>query len=398
MNELKRELMKVAGDLSASEVRVKEAVMRRTQKKKRKFVPALAVGVMALFMLAFFNPFSPEQTAANLTYEEYAYYLQVEMDMWGDGINEEAKKNAFEKMLVRIGRTEYGKSLGLTVTEADVAEWRETNKEMLQSPEYKKMIQKMLNEANISESVYQEKIEPKQTVANLMGKQLVQQLQEKYALLNNGIATLMVDEYAMDYMEQHYSEEIQAFRTQYEIKPRHALSTTVMGIVGLVEGNMFYLIQDATFPDVTGMGREEIIATYFKDEKGAWYPNVDNLHVRVGDIVTVQSNTWQSEGTHRVGMNYGGAEIIQRADEPTAKIQLTGADATQFTEQIQAFKWENSYVSMGRLPDYIVTVEGVTYSMWIKINKSGLEIVRHEPNAYVSLTKSKAAPLFELLQ
>ncbi|MER2192077.1 MAG: hypothetical protein ABS951_14040 [Solibacillus sp.] len=400
MNELKRELMKVAGDMSDSELRVREAVSRRVSKKKRRWLPVTVavVAIVTLFIFIIFIQFQPQDTSAMLSQEEYAYYLHVESAMWERDLGDAEKTHAFERLLQRVGRVEYGKSLGLSVSATEIDARIEDNKRLMESAEYESMIAKVLNEANVSKRTYEE-ITRKQSESYLMGELISQRLQKQYEQLGNMMASHMTDYYAALYMEQHYAEEVKAFRTQYKIAPESHHTSAVMGVIGLVEGNMFYLIQDATFPDVKGMEREEMIATYFENELGSWYPNVDGLQLSVGDVVRVPSNASVSEGGHRVGMNYGGVKILQRATEPATTVHFTGEQADKFTAHIETLDWEtNIHVSMTRLPDYTVTANGATYSIWSKYNNSGMEVIQHEPNAYVKLTKSKAAPLFELLQ
>ncbi|MER2106520.1 MAG: hypothetical protein ABS949_06235 [Solibacillus sp.] len=398
MNELKRELMKVAGDVSDSERRVKEAVHRRQHKRKRTWMPVLAVITLVALGL-FFAQLKTNETSATLSYDEYAYYVHVEPVMLNQDVQAYDKTRAFQRLLERIGRVEYGKSLGLSVSDEEIKASLEKNKEITESVDYEQMIEKVLNEANVSKKAYTQ-IVREQTESRLMGELISQQLMEHYEQLNDTIASQMVNKYAVDYMTQHHAEMIDAFRTDYQIQPETSSPGIVLGVVGLVEGNMFYLVQDVTLSDSFAMTRDEILTTYFENERGAWYPNVDALDVQVGDVVRVLSGSSSGnlEEKHRVAMNHGDAEIVQRASAPKQTIRLTGTDADKFTAHIETLDWENSHVSMIRLPDYIVIVNGRTYSIWSKYNNSGMEMVQHYPNAYVKLTKSKAAPLYELLQ
>lgn len=397
MNELKRELVKVAGDLSDSEKRVKEVVSRHLHKKKRRWMPAVSI-VAACFMLLLFAQFQTKDTAATLSQAEYAYYLHYESAMFDYEMTDFDKTRALDKLLERVGVTEYGKSLGLSVSQEAIDARLEQNKQFTEQTEYKQMMEKVFKEANISQKIYDEQILPRQTESALMGELIVQRLYEQYEQLNNAMARHMMNHYAVEYMEAHYEEEITAFRTQYQIGEQHHSPTAVTGVVSLVEGNMFYLIEDAIWSDIQHMTRAEMIAMYAQNEKAAWYPNVDGLKVAPGDLVRVRSGVSTTENGHSVGMNYGGVEILQSAANPTAKIHLTGQQAQQFTEHIKSVEWEEAKVSMIRLPDHVVTADGVTYSIWAKYKNSGMEIVRHDPNGYVSLPKSPAAPLFELLQ
>lgn len=404
MNELKRELVKVAGDLSDSEARVKEAVGLRMQKKRRRWVPVISVTVVCIVLLLF-TQFQQNDTSAMLSHEAYAYYLHYESAMFDEEIENSDKTRALTKLLEQIGTIEYGKSLGLSVSqesiEARFAQQQEFEKQLdaEQLAKYERMMAKVFNEANISEKMYEEIIVPLQTESSLMGELLAQRLHEHYEQLNDVMANHMVKHAAVEYMETHYGEDIIAFRAQYQIEQQHDSPSAVMGVVRLVEGNMFYLIEEAIWSDIQDMTRAEIIAMYSGNEKAAWYPNVDGLEVVPGDIVRVRSGVLGEENGHRVGMNYGGAEILQSASSPNKTINLTGEAAQQFTAHIDNLDLaENTHVSMARLPDYTVTANGITYSIWSKYNQSGMEIVRHDPNGYVSIPKSKAAPLYELLQ
>lgn len=398
MNEMKRELIKVAGDMSESEARVKAAVEKCLKKKKRTMRPLVAI-VAAATVLFMFLQFQTNETTATLPPEEYAYYLHYESTMWDRELEDSDKQRALTRLLERIGRMEYGKSLGLSVSKAEIDARMEQNKYFTEQTEYEAMMEKVLNEANISKKTYEEKIESQQIESSLMGDLLVERLQTEYTQMNGVMARHMMNHYAVNYMESHYEEEITAFRTQYQIEQQHHTPTSMMGVIGLVEGNMFYLIQDAIGSDIQGMTREELLKAYGNNDKAAWYPNVDKLTVTQGDIVRVWSGVSGTEGGHRVGMNYGDAEILQGASSPNLAIRLTGEQEQQFTAYLATLDLEeNIKVSMARLPDYTVTANGVTYSIWEKYNKSGLEIIRHDPNGYVSLTKSQAAPLYELLQ
>lgn len=401
MNELQRELFKVAGDLSQSEARVKEALKKRSVKKQRRFIPLfVSVGLVCVLAFLFFIQNEPEKQTAMLTHEEYSYYLHME-SMWAGEINESTKKRALEKMLIRIGRIEYGKSIGLHVSEEEIDERIERDKVFLDSPEYKAMLEQMLNEANISQTYYDSILNRQHVTATLVGDLIIADVKQTYTHINESIATMLTNKMAVTYMEEHFAEEIDLFRVQYQIEPTYQSYVSVVGVVALVEGNMFYLIEDPTYPDTAGLTHEEIYQKYTEVGDSGWYPNVDGLEVEVGDVLSVPSGASSSEAEdgYRVGFNHGNVEIVQHASSRQEKINLTGTAAQTFANVVKEIEWQtNVDVNMLRMPDYIVTVNGNTYSIWAKYYNSGLEMIHHETNAYVKLINSSATPIFDVLQ
>lgn len=403
MNELKKELIKVAGDLSVSEANVKETLNRQPQKRPYRFLPAIiSLAIVCLAATLLFIQTQPNRQATILSHEEYSYHLYRETQLFNDELTEATKTRALDKLLSVSGLIEYGKSLGFSVSTQEIDERIQRNEEVVaESKEYEAMIQTLLNEANISAAYYENELLPKLTEAALYQQKIQDELMKTYTHLNDMTAQLMASEQGKSYVEEQFAEEIQAFRQQYQINEASPQWTSIMGVVALVEGNMFYLLADVLFPDVAHLTHKEIYALSDATSNSAWYPNVDALDVAVGDIVKVRTGSWSrtEDDGFSVGYNYGEAEILQRAAHPQAKINLTGVEAQVFDERMQQVKWQyNTHVPMLRLPDYIVSAKGITYSIWAKYNNSGMEIVQHEPNAYVSLTKGPATPIFDLLQ
>lgn len=405
MNEIKKGLIEVAGDLSESELHVKQAVLARKLPKKRwRPLPFLITAVLFIALATFFvTQFKPEiQTANVLDDVRYEYDLAVQQQMWDQDLDDNQKRQVYEKYVKRMGVVKLAESKGYSFTDDEYQAVLERMRPIMEHVEARKQLLTILDRADVTEKQYNEIILPKMIAYDISLQKLKEEWFEMFPKMNEPIA----NEYSLQqgelYINEHFTEQLTAFREKHQISHyENSQGGTKTGVVALLAKNMFYMIENKTSEQIIGMSEQEIYDT-FSQEEASWYPNDSEIEIMIGDIVKVRSSLSAVDPrTHTQTVSLvESLEVIDRAT--TSKvigIRLPKEAYAPLAELFEQVDWQKDvHVSMVNMPKYTVHAGNEAYSIWVNELGGAMQIIPHNEAKYAKLPQSLSKKIAEFLE
>ena len=401
MNEFKKALMDVAGNLSESETAVKNAILlKKPRNKKVKIGYYLMPVVIVTLFLFTWQLFIPKMMdisqAEQPTNEDLFKFITSLEEMEYKGSIETSRANAYLKMVEIIGIPKYAKSIGITITDED----RQQAKNSLEQRWRERDLAGVLASASthIPNEKFDENIVPLLIEMVAYNEKLEEKMFQDYSKMLPGIANSYGNFMGFSYMEAHYKSQLDQFREQHNIIISSNKSSSTSGAVVAVEDNMFLLVKNMTTNEYN-----QISPRIFVDKFAAWFINDPQKPVEVGDYINLKETLISQD---RIGAEYAGVglhfglEILlpkERANE-IKEIALTGPVLEEFYENYGEATFINEEaIEISEPPLYIVHIEGKSYTVW-QNEKDLLYILpfgKKEMATFTEYTSKKMLTLFQ---
>ncbi len=367
MNEFKRALIDVAGDMSESEKAVKNSILHKQPRKKKNYIayylmPVVVVALLIVAGLQFIPKVMDIRQAAQPTNVLLFEFLTV-LDEQGKRTEEILRASPYYEMIRIIGIPKYAQSIGITITNAEIEKGTKNLEKLWHEIE----LPKVLAMANITQTQFDESIAPLIIEQAVYAGKLQEKWFNDYPKMVVAIAALYTDRKAFSYMDEHYETQLTKFKEQHKIPSYpEGKSLGVSGAVAAVEGNMFLLIENTTVNEYA-----QLPENYdFEDINAAWFMNDLNQPVKVGDYVDVKevSTSVERIGTEKVSVGlHAGIELLlpsERAHE-IKEIHLSEANLPTFNELFSRADFVHpTMANISRAPLYIVQLENKSYTVW----------------------------------
>lgn len=401
MNEFKKALIDVAGDLSESETAVKNAILLKKPRNKRVKIGyyLLPVVIVTLFLFTW-QLFIPKmmdiKQADQPTNEDLFEFITALEEMEYKGDIETSRANAYLQMVEIIGIPKYAKSTGITISDED----RQQAKNLLEQKWRERDFAGVLASASahISKEKFDENIAPLLIERFAYAKKLEDRMSQDYAKMLPEIATSYSNFMGFSYMEAHYEEQLNQFKEQQNIIISSNKSLGTSGTVVEIEDNMFLLIKNMTINEYN-----QVSPRIFVDKFAAWFINDPQKPVEVGDYINLKETVISQD---RIGAEYAGVglhyglEILlpnERANE-IKELTLTEQVLEEFYENYgQATLINEEALEISKPPLYIVHIEGESYTVW-QNDKQQLYILpfgKKELAIFTEYTSKKILTLFQ---
>ncbi|QPQ31352.1 hypothetical protein [Lysinibacillus sp. JNUCC 51] len=372
MNEWQRELMKVAGDMEESKERVKKRVLQQQVIKAKKpilftLLTAIVTFCLAGFVLVQLLNKETKQSSNVFNETQLTHFEKIIRINWGKQDEGFYTKEAFERYKNVVAIYYYAKSLGLHYSEEELKAVRNEHYEDLvriqKVPEYADLFKEEGVEKYFKK--YLEPLLPMYTAK----KKLETFYLEKYPTFPKGIVQEIAAQDALRYFDKHFVEQAKTFEEQNGIKNYYSSS---QGIIYLgtvikieVESNAFLFVEGVIPKDLENLSQEQIVKKY---PKATWYPVLDDLPVKQGDYVRIESNSNQSIDENGIVTHYGVLNNVE-ISEPTVTTKLNIQNEQEVMQFFRKTEWQPAG-DMGTPPDYSFMLEGVRIDVWLSYGQS----------------------------
>lgn len=399
MNEFKKALMDVAGDLSESETTVRNAILiKKPRNKKVKigyFLMPVVIVTLFLFtwQLIITKMMDISQAEQPTNVHLFEFITALEEREYKSGV-EISRANAYLQMVEIIGIPKYAKSIGITITDED----RKQAKNSLEQIWRERDFAGALASAHFTKEKFDENIVPLLIERFAYAKKLEVRMFQDYSKMLPSVATSYSNFMGFSYMEAHYEEQLNQFKEKHNIIISSNKSSSTSGAVVKVEDNMFLLVKNMTTNEYN-----QVSSRIFVDKFAAWFINDPQNSVKVGDYVNLKETLISED---RIGAEYAGVglhfglEILlpkERANE-IKEITLTGPVLEEFYENYGEATFINEEaIEISEPPLYIVHTNGKSYTVWQK-DKEQLYILpfgKKELATFTEYTSKKLLTLFQ---
>lgn len=361
MSEIHNELVKVAGDLTASKERVKKHVLKQAHINRRKpFRFTLLTVVLTLcvagFVMVQLLTNETKQTSSLFHERQLEHFERISQNMRPGKEQELYKEEAYLSYEKLVASYYFAKSLGIDYSKDDLEVERKKQVEQLemlhQSPGYEDFFQGLTAKQYVA--TYLEPLLPMYTVR----AKLYDKYKEKYPSFYAYQEVATID--AKRYFQANFAEQATTFQMEHNIKIRSSsYGSSKVGTVAKVESNVFLFVEGVVPDDLDHMTEEQLAEKY---EQADWYPMLDDFPVKQGDYITLTSMGTGSIEENGVVRKYGllnKLEVLEPAI--TKKLELDNEqEVAQFLRDIP---WQPADV-MKRPPEYSFQVEGVRIEIW----------------------------------
>ena len=407
MNDFKKALIDVAGDLSDSERNVKGALQGKHKRPPKCNFLVVPVFIMAVCLIGFtlwLLPNKVEQQAATIFNNDYLYQYYMGFERMS-GFYEASEENeegltnaAFERYKEAVAIQQFAKSKDIQYTKQQYDARVQQQHELNHAPE-NSIYEQMLSLSKLTEEQYEKHVLPILIENNLYMDALNAKWVAENPKLLPGFAWMYTTKLANDYLETYFEQDLLKAQEKYNITPKlENFGSSKSGTIAAVDGMMIYFIQNTTYEEIKKMTPEEI-DTLEEERLKAWLINYDNLDVQVGDFVRVSVNATNTSYDAQItnGMAQNLEVIIPVAELAIAKIQLTEGAISEWQQLTQDAKWESPQAVGNFLtPHSIVQVEEELYTVFAN-DYNNLLLVPYGKQTIAKLTQGQSKKLNDFL-
>lgn len=361
MSEIHKELVKVAGDLTASKERVKKHVLQQAHINRRKpFRFTLLTVVLTLcvagFVMVQLLTNETKQTSSLFHERQLEHFERISQIMWPGKEQEFYKEEAYLSYEKLVASYYFAKSLGIDYSKDDLEVERKKQVEQLemlhQSPGYEDFFQGFTPKQYVE--TYLESLLPMYTVRT----KLYDKYKEKYPTFYAYQEVATMD--AKRYFQANFAEQATTFQKEHNIKIHSSsYGSSKVGTVAKVESNVFLFVEGVIPDDLDHMTEEQLAEKY---EQADWYPVLDDFPVEQGDYITLTSMGTGSIEENGVVRKYGLLNKLEVL-EPTITKMLELDNEQEVAQFLRDIPWQPADV-MKRPPEYSFQVEGVRIEIW----------------------------------
>lgn len=377
MNDFKKALIDVAGDLSDNERNVKRALEGKHKRQPKRNFFVVPVFIMALCLIGFtlwLLPNKVEQQASDIFKNDYLfdYYMAAEQMFTNFDHNSAEGKQwtinyAFRDYQTAIAIQAYAKAQGLTYTEEQYEKRKQQLNALYREAE-NPIFEQLKKQSGMTFEQYQKQVQP-MLIENVL---YTTQLDEKWLAENPKLLGDFAGEYTEkivnDYLEENFERELAATKEYYNVTndPNYGVSVPKSGTIAAVEGKMIYFIQNTTYTEIQQMTQQELHALQ-EDRLKAWLINYDAVDVQVGDFVRVSVNgTWTSYNERITNGLAVNLEVYIPVNEMAIpEIAVTDTEVAEWHQLTNELNWQAQHtVSNYLTPRYIVQLNEQTYTIF----------------------------------
>lgn len=345
MNDFKKALIKVAGDLSESEKAVKNAVLYKKSKKKYSkiiIIPAFLVVLFFTVALLLVPNEVEQRQADNMFYNDYLYDYFVAIEMMTtseDEITQFHKEAAFTKYIRIIGVEQLAKGYQVEVSKQEMSERKILSDQIMN----KQQLQQVLSKVNLTFEQYEQYVRPKLIKNYVLVEKLNKIWLKENPSMFSEFAAGYTEQLAKRYLQEHFEEQYFAIQKRYNVTDENRMSVPKSGVIAAIEGNMLFFIQNSTFEELQVLSEEE----KFRLEEGkikSWIVNIDEIPVEIGDYVKVSiGGVGWIDGENTANAMSEGLEVILPVEESSTipKIKLEQIAGAQWNELLNGVSWES---------------------------------------------------------
>ncbi|MFJ8236074.1 DUF3221 domain-containing protein [Ureibacillus sp. NPDC094379] len=406
MNELKKGLIRAAGDLSESKETVRKRLYesKKNPRQKTLFLARTLTAIVTISILFIVANIliKDEELATATPFDESFYEVHFAITKAFDFSRDEEliKQNAYDQYESKLAYYAYALSLGYEITDSDIKEMEQntlTGNGMEGYEEYK---QHLLQEAKITEKNYLD-YEKGNAPFKVAQDILEEHFMKLYPKINDVLARSLAHKHAIPYFQNAYAEEIMQFKETHGIVengyPGEGLPS--VGRIVALEDNMFLVVEDATVEDIQTMDQAAIVKKY---HEGVWYPQDETPELTVGDLVEVYSKTKLTTQYPFVA-DIWDFNMLEEYDENAPmtepiSLQVSPENESKLRVLLSMIRWEDKEVSMSRMPEYTLEFEGNSYNIWTTPSNSNITIIPFVGGRYKSLSEERSKELAEILE
>ena len=367
MNNIKKELLKVAGDMTTSTERVKERVLHQHVREPKKPVRymAMTVVVTLCFVSFIFVQLVNEdwkRTTQLFNHTQLTYFMDLERIMYGN--DEPEVEAAYARYEQQLANYYYAQSLGFKSTKEELEAEKSRRYKELESlsdvPFYT-----VFKEVG-TEQYFDKYIEPILPLF-VADHHLIQLYQEKYPTIPKSMVHQIAEQDAIRYFNTQFADEAQSF--QEELGLEHYVNiirgSFFVGTIVEVKNNAFLFVEGAIPEELEQLSTKEIIEKY---NNATWYPVEDDVIVKPADYVEVSSSSSISEDSSKIE-RYGLLHSMTIVD-PAVTTKLVLEHTEQVVQFLQQLNWKQGDVRIVRPSDYSFMLNDVRVDVWLTHSKT----------------------------
>ncbi|MER2126375.1 hypothetical protein [Solibacillus sp.] len=377
MNDFKKALIDVAGDLSDSERSVKRALEGKHKRPSKRNFLVVPVFIMAVCLIGFtlwLLPNKVEQQASDMFKNDdlFDYYMATEkMFTSFDHESSEGKQwtinYAFRDYQTAIAIQAYAKAQGLTYTNEQYNK-REQQLNALNHETENPFFEQLKELSGMTLEHYQTHVQPILIENVLYSSQLDEKWLAENPKLLEDFAREYTEKIVNDYLEENFERELLATKEYYNVTsdPNYGVSVPKSGTIAAVEGKMIYFIQNTTYHEIQQMTEEERHALQ-EERLKAWLINYDAVDVQVGDFVRVSVNRTNTSYNERItnGIAENLEVYIPVSKLAIPKIVVTDAQVEAWHQLTNELAWQAQEMVTNYLtPRYTVQLPEQTYTVF----------------------------------
>lgn len=361
MNNIKKELMKVAGDMTTSKERVKERIRQQHDLKPKKTIRFMAMSVVVTlclvsFILVQLLDEDLKRTTQLFNHTQLTYFKDLERIMY---LSEEAQDEAaYARYEQQLANYYYAQSLGFKSTAEELeAEKSRRYKELDNLPDVP--LYAVFKEEG-TDQYFDKYIEPLIPMF-VAENQLINLYQEKYPTILKSMVHQIAEQDALRYFNTQFAKEAQSFQEELGLKhfvniPRGSF---YVGTIVEVENNAFLFVEGAIPDELEQLSAKEIIAKY---DNATWFPIEEGVFVKPGDYVEVATSSSVSENSNieRYGLLHSMTIV-----DPSVTTKLVLQNTDEVVQFLQQLNWKQGDTSIVRPPDYSFMLAEVRVDVWL---------------------------------
>lgn len=377
MNEIKKSLIKVAGDLSESKVRVRESIYKHQEKKqnyKKNFFSGIGavalIGVLFLVTTFLINQQNDDlQLATTELFDDQIFNFDIKLNkVMGFNSDESRLELVYENYERDLAIYTYALSLGYVISETEMNEIYNRNmKVMFGSEEAKKFWEDVFSQANITMAEFEEhliKTSPYDGARQYLEEHYI----SLYPKIGTSVANSLAVKHAIPYFREQFADEIKLFKEKHGLPQYDSPiweGQKKLGRVVAFEDNMFLVVPDAKVEDIQTLQPNEILKKHLE---AYWYPQDDIPNLNVGDLIEVYGKTVESSRSPFIS-DIWSVKMID-AYQPDTKnndtIQLTidQENISRVKTFVSILNWEEMKLEFTNSPNYQFEFNDTVYQIW----------------------------------
>ncbi|MEK4426250.1 hypothetical protein [Solibacillus sp. FSL K6-1523] len=391
MNDYKRALNEVAGDMKESEQRLKNKLLHNKSPKRKKPFYLVPVGITALFMMLMASWFMIEVKVdtkqANSSIEEN----MILFDFYIAGEQLSFRESGFSSYIQALGVFELAKKYKLSYTDE---EYKKQFDQYSQDQDPENIGHQLLEIANISQLQFEERLFPMLIELRIYRDKLKEVWYEKFPVMNDLIVEAYTTQQAELYMEQHFAKEIEQFQQEHQIVSMAYGTMPITGVVAAVNENVFYFIKNMTAQELATLSEEQIF-NQPEDKLATWMMNGKEVPVQVGDYIKLKNyGTSAADDENELAISVNEDIEVLLPNERASEIQeVTFADDArqQMEDLLENAAWEDlnfTPIKIYDKPKYIVHVNDASYTIWENARKQFIVMPFGQPKVWIMYQKS----------
>ncbi|MFY3791405.1 hypothetical protein ACOQFO_06875 [Ureibacillus sp. MALMAid1270] len=382
MNEMKRSLIEVAGDMSESKDRVRKRLLERHEKKKdfkKNLLAGVSVATMIFVLFLTTNWLMNEQLGNSVDsneiiiglFDDTVFETSIKLQRAVGFIEEEEylKEYAYDDYENYLAFYTYAQSLGYEITEQEINKsFEQTMNQM--KVDFNSYFEELIAKSDLTwEEIeeYQYKLAPFDVALEKLKLHYV----ELYPKIEWNIASSLAQKHAIPYFRENYANDIIAFKKKHSLSLHDGPIFSGVKHVGRVvafEDNMFLVSTKATIEDIETLSKKELMYRY--STEGTWYPLNDTPEISEGDLVETYYQTQTSTNTTPIVSDLWDLKILEKY-EPETVVNKNTITLTVYKDNISKVKsflsmleWEHANFTFSKSPDYELVVNDIMYQIW----------------------------------